>query len=729
MDTSHPQTERVISLFRQQCYKQKEIAAQTGLSDSTISRILKPHKEALKGKSAAPVNATVAPKMTVSESILADRKHRRVSEEAEMYKSKYEALLKEYEGTEEALNAALGIVDRIKPATIARKKSKGLKGEATAVAIASDWHAGAIVKPNTVNFCNEFNPAIFEERAHNYFRNLVSLINKERGAVNIHNLLLAVIGDMIENSLHPELIEEQTMSPIEQMLLAQDTLAGGIDYLLKESDLERIIIPTAPGNHGRCHDELTEILTIDGWVSIKDVKKGDLVATYDPETLSVIYAPAIATVSFEADHGFTVKSNFSDEYISPGHKLFFDGKLTPVEEVPVISKQSQFRYAARQGFTVASQSLIDECELLTWVVSDATCVDRATTKEGADACRIQFKLSKDRKIQAVKEMLDRLAIPYTERRSVRTGVNKTTPTLICIYGQYAKRILREKLQGVKQFPANYRHLPESAIRKVIDVLVQSDARMVRDGIVDWSTTSQIDAEIIQQACITNGIPCKLSTKQHKAYFGSKKPLIHISIYPNGLTNKSDNHRVKIERIDKATMFYGVTAFYGTVITRRNGKPVLTGNTTDKMRAATNYKNSYEQLMYRSLARHYKGESRVQFQVSDSYVNYVTIYDKKIGLHHGDATRYQGGVGGLIIPLRKFFYRINQQQKIDVLVNGHWHTQFIEDDVWSNGSLVGATAYGMKLGFPPERPQQIFRLVDAEEGFTGYFPILVQKRLK
>lgn len=334
--------------------------------------------------------------------IHADRVARQAREEAQSFKAKYETLLREYEEKETALNAALGIADAVRPIVVARKATTGLRGQATAISVISDWHAGAIVKPNTVNFRNEFNPDIFEERAHNYFRNLLTLINKERAAVEIAQLVLAIIGDLIENSLHPELVEEQTLSPIEQTILAQNTIAGGLDYLLKESDLEQITIPTCPGNHGR--------------------------------------------------------------------------------------------------------------------------------------------------------------------------------------------------------------------------------------------------------------------------------------------------------------------------------------TTDKMRAATNYKNSYEQLLYWNLARHYKSEPRVVFQVSDSYVNYTQVYDKTIGWHHGDGTKFQGGVGGLIIPLRKFAYRVNQQRKIDVLVNGHWHTQFVDNDIWSNGSLVGATAYGMRLGFAPERPQQIFRLLDADDGFTAYFPVLVERKV-
>ena len=37
---------------------------------------------------------------------------------------------------------------------------------------------------------------------------------------------------------------------------------------------------------------------------------------------------------------------------------------------------------------------------------------------------------------------------------------------------------------------------------------------------------------------------------------------------------------------------------------------------------------------------------------------------------------------------------------------------------SDGSLIGPTAYGLKFGFAPERPQQLLRCIDSERGFRS-----------
>jgi hypothetical protein len=291
---------------------------------------------------------------------------------------------------------------QITPKPITASKGKSADGEAVAVAVASDWHMGAIIRPNTVNFLNEVNPEITAARIQRYFIALVKLVKKEQQHVRIDKLVLALIGDFIENYLHPELIEEATMSPIQQMIEVQNCIVAGIDYVLKETELT-IVAPTCSGNHGR--------------------------------------------------------------------------------------------------------------------------------------------------------------------------------------------------------------------------------------------------------------------------------------------------------------------------------------TTEKTRASTEFKNSYEQLLYWNLAKHYASEPRIVFQVGDGYFNYLDVYDHKLRFHHGHSCKFGGGIGGLMIPLRKFVHRANQQIYADTSICGHFHSLIVDYDILVNGSLVGPSAYSIRLGFPPERPQQILRLLDAKRGWTIFAPILVAEQEK
>jgi hypothetical protein len=148
-----------------------------------------------------------------------------------------------------------------------------------------------------------------------------------------------------------------------------------------------------------------------------------------------------------------------------------------------------------------------------------------------------------------------------------------------------------------------------------------------------------------------------------------------------------------------------------------------GRTTPKMQAENAHATSYEWLMYQSLRRHYRHQDRLEWRISDGNVLYLEVLGRLLRFHHGDAIRYQGGIGGLTIPLTKWQLRQDQGIKADHSFFGHFH-QLTMGTGWSvNGSLISATAYGLKLGFAPERPQQLLRFLDSERGWTGAFPVL------
>ena len=148
-----------------------------------------------------------------------------------------------------------------------------------------------------------------------------------------------------------------------------------------------------------------------------------------------------------------------------------------------------------------------------------------------------------------------------------------------------------------------------------------------------------------------------------------------------------------------------------------------GRTTPKMQAENAHATSLEWLCYQSLRRHYRHQDRLEWRISDGNVLYLEVLGRLLRFHHGDAIRYQGGIGGLTIPLTKWQLRQDQGIKADHSFFGHFH-QLTMGTGWSvNGSLIGPTAYGLKLGFAPERPQQLLRFLDSERGWTGAFPVL------
>lgn len=151
-----------------------------------------------------------------------------------------------------------------------------------------------------------------------------------------------------------------------------------------------------------------------------------------------------------------------------------------------------------------------------------------------------------------------------------------------------------------------------------------------------------------------------------------------------------------------------------------------GRTTRKPRHATGAANSYEWLLYQVLQRDAElmGWKNVEFNIAQSYHTYLELYGKRIRLHHGDGLRYEGGIGGLTIPLEKSIAAWNKGIVADLDVFGHWHTQQQNPKWCSNGSLIGFNAFSIAIKAAFEHPQQTFFLFDSKRGRTGTWPIFL-----
>lgn len=149
-----------------------------------------------------------------------------------------------------------------------------------------------------------------------------------------------------------------------------------------------------------------------------------------------------------------------------------------------------------------------------------------------------------------------------------------------------------------------------------------------------------------------------------------------------------------------------------------------GRTTIKPRHSTAYKNSYEWLLYKILEQDFT--DGVTWLIGESYHTYLDVYGKTFRFHHGDSVRYQGGIGGLTIPLEKAIASWNKARVADLDIFGHWHTSQQNPKWISNGSLIGYNAYALSIKAGYELPQQTYFLFDKKRGRTGTWPVFVEE---
>ncbi len=149
-----------------------------------------------------------------------------------------------------------------------------------------------------------------------------------------------------------------------------------------------------------------------------------------------------------------------------------------------------------------------------------------------------------------------------------------------------------------------------------------------------------------------------------------------------------------------------------------------GRNTKMMRHGTGAQHSYEWLLYKVLEGRTKSDD-VVWQISDSYFNFMNVFDKRVRFHHGDGLKYQGGIGGLTVPTEKAIASWNKSpNRADLDVFGHWH-QYQQSRSWlCNGSLIGYNAYALSIKASFEPPTQTFFLIDKKRGRTMTAPILL-----
>lgn len=139
-----------------------------------------------------------------------------------------------------------------------------------------------------------------------------------------------------------------------------------------------------------------------------------------------------------------------------------------------------------------------------------------------------------------------------------------------------------------------------------------------------------------------------------------------------------------------------------------------GRITDRPNHTTELGNSLELFIYDAIhARFSQPEygGKIEVRIDDAYHSYLTVYDFTMRFHHGHNLKYQGGVGGLYIPVHKAIDQWNKAIRADLDVFGHWHQYISSKQFVCNGSLIGFNPYAISIKAAYETPQQAFFMID------------------
>lgn len=338
------------------------------------------------------------------------------------------------------------------------------------------------------------------------------------------------------------------------------------------------------GNH--CLIPGTEVLTDIGFKPIETITVADKVYQYNKGYCELVNPTRV--IKTTSDKFIEFKCSQFHQIVTEEHRMCMsDGSF-------ILAKDLLNKDLYSKDFTLTAKTQSDKdydisddlLRFLVWIVSDATIVlgDRALSKCDTfylnrykngeiNKTRIQFHLSKQRKIKALEALLNKLGFSYTLNITKKCGCNILQPYFLRVYSEPA-RLAVKLLNYKKEFPAWFLQLSKRQLDIVLETL------LITDGFQDhkqirWVHTSKNDTDIMQSLCARYGYLFTYKSGICSSGFKSKNPKLQ---YYCKIKNKDFKQvKVFINQINKLSDAYCLTVPSGAFIIRYKGITSVTGN--------------------------------------------------------------------------------------------------------------------------------------------------------
>jgi hypothetical protein len=135
--------------------------------------------------------------------------------------------------------------------TVKARELSTRKREGCAIILASDWHIEETVAIEASPIRNVYTPAEAAIRVGRFFAGTNWLIRNNRPVFGLRDVLLWLGGDLLTGYIHDELRESNALSPTEALLWLKAHIIAGIESMLVDGEIARLLVVCSYGNHGR----------------------------------------------------------------------------------------------------------------------------------------------------------------------------------------------------------------------------------------------------------------------------------------------------------------------------------------------------------------------------------------------------------------------------------------------------------------------------------------------
>lgn len=334
--------------------------------------------------------------------------------------------------------------------------------------------------------------------------------------------------------------------------------------------------------HGHCYDKDTEVLTNRGFVCWSEVKPSDELGIWDDEAQTLCYeVPEYLTRQNYSGDMYKVNHWGVDLLVTPDHKMWVrtkvwsQSKSTMVWSGQSLIKSSTLGNRSMVRYTKLAPFISDKwdgrgypksndvnalLEFIGFFVGDGHA-DKTSVNS------VRFHIKKSRKLEYIRDVVSRMGWEIKERASY--GGRKA----ITVYSENIGRLFRNEFyneSNEKVLPKWATMLDEEDAQSLLVGLRNSDGTQKR-GAWEYSTSSKVLANQVQLLCLHAG------------------EAAHIVRHDDTMFGVSVMSRMREPVINQTTQDTSIVKYTGEIfcaktrtgilVVRRNGKIVLSGNTT------------------------------------------------------------------------------------------------------------------------------------------------------
>lgn len=331
----------------------------------------------------------------------------------------------------------------------------------------------------------------------------------------------------------------------------------------------------------------------------------------------------------------------------------------------------------------------------------------------------------DLKLKEAKCKLSNIEKKYNEALDVIKNLKSEVETLVTLKTAKKSSTIIPKYESKTK-------------REVVPVIVASDWHI--EEYVDPSVTNNLNSynlDIAKKSIAQFFSNASFLINREKA--SSKINTVVLAILGdiiNGVLRDEDLQNNKLTPIEAVTLARSLIYDGIKFLTQETGCNIKViccvgnhGRLTEKIFPSNQVKNSLEYLMYKTLERDFRDNPKVDFFVPESYYYIQNILGVAVRFHHGHIFKFNGGIGGLSVPVLRKISQMNLIEHADLDVCGHFHSMQIYNNCILNGSLVGTNGYSIQLGIPFEPPRQTFFLIDEKYKRSVVTPIFIDRDIE